>query len=140
MFTDSIVALVTPFHENLEIDFDSLEQLIEWHIEEGTDQISLCGTTGESGALTHEEFLAVIEKAVKTARGRVPIIAGTGCMDTRTALKKTVEVKEIGADAALVVVPYYNRPTEEGCLAHFQEVSKAGLPMIVYHHPGRTGL
>lgn len=140
MFAGSTVALVTPFDENLEIDFDSLSELIEWHIEEGTDYISLCGTTGESGTLSHEEFLAVIEKAVKTARGRVPIIAGTGCLDTRLTLKKTLEVKQIGVDAALVVIPYYNKPTDEGCLAHFKEVAKAKLPLIVYHHPGRTGL
>ncbi len=140
MIAGSIVALVTPFHENLEIDFDALEELIEWHIEEGTDLISVCGTTGESGTLSHEEFLRIVETAVKTARKRVPIVAGTGCLDTRLTVKKTVESKKLGADAALVVLPYYNRPTEEGCLAHFQEVAKAKLPLIAYHHPGRTGI
>lgn len=140
MFQGSIVALVTPFHQNLSIDFAALEALIEWHIEEGTDAISLCGTTGENGTLSYQEFLAIIEKAVKVARGRVPIIAGTGCLDTCLTVKKTIESRKLGADGALVVLPYYSRPTEEGCLAHFQEVAKAGLPMIIYHHPGRCGI
>jgi 4-hydroxy-tetrahydrodipicolinate synthase len=140
MFTGSLVALVTPFHENLSVDLAALQELVEWHIEEGTDGIVVCGTTGENGALSEEEFIAVVETAIAAAKKRIPIIVGTGSLDTRKTVKNTEIAKCYGADGALVVLPYYNRPTEEGCVAHFQEAAKAGLPMIVYHHPGRTGI
>lgn len=140
MFKGSIVALITPFTEELELDTKALRELIEWHIEEGTNAIMCCGTTGESPTLSHEEKMQIFQIAVETARGRVPIIAGTGTYDTRVSVQDTKEAKELGVDGCLIVVPYYNRPTPEGCLAHYSEVSKVGLPFIIYHHPGRTGV
>lgn len=140
MFKGSIVALITPFTKELELDVKALRDLIEWHIEEGTDAIMCCGTTGESPTLSHEEKMQIFQIAVETARGRVPIIAGTGTYDTRVSVQNTKEAKELGVDGCLIVVPYYNRPTPEGCLAHYREVSKVGLPFIIYHHPARTGI
>lgn len=139
LFKGTIVPLITPFKKDLEIDEKALADLIEWHIHEKIDAVMLCGTTGEAPTLSEEEKLRIFKIGVEVSAGRVPIIAGTGTYDTRKSLKMTKAAKELGAAGALVVVPYYNRPTPEGCLAHFQEISKAGLPMIVYHHPGRTG-
>jgi len=140
MFCGSIVALATPFTKDNEVDFAALGSLIEWHYAEGTAAVVLCGTTGEAPTLSHEEQIKVIKEGVKISKGRIPIIAGTGGYDTRSSVMKTNEAKECGADACLVVFPYYNRPTPEGCLAHFTEIGKLGFPMIVYHHPGRTGI
>jgi 4-hydroxy-tetrahydrodipicolinate synthase len=139
MFRGSLVALATPFNEEGSIDFGALSELIEWHIESGTDGIVLCGTTGEAPTLSDEEMSALFKEAVLIAKGRIPLIAGTGSYDTRKAVKRTEEAANAGVDGALVVVPYYNRPTQEGCYLHFKEVSKVGLPIILYHHPGRTG-
>ncbi len=140
MFRGSIVALATPFNSQGEVDFHILCELIEWHIESGTDAIVLCGTTGEAPTLSHEETIKIFKEGVLAAKGRIPIIAGTGSYDTAKAVQLTAEAKEAGADGALVVLPYYSRPTPEGCFQHFQELSKIGLPMIVYHHPGRIGI
>jgi 4-hydroxy-tetrahydrodipicolinate synthase len=140
MFKGSIVALVTPFDAQGNVDFVTLSQLVEWHIESSTDAIALCGTTGESPTLSHEETLEVFRVAVAASQGRIPIIAGTGSNDTVKTIQLTKEAKEIGVDAALVVVPYYNRPMPEGCFQHFEALSQVGLPMILYHHPARTGI
>jgi 4-hydroxy-tetrahydrodipicolinate synthase len=140
MLQGSYVALVTPFLENEKIDFESFSKLVHSQIEQGTNGLVICGTTGESPALSNSEQLSLIECAVKEARGRIPIIAGTGSNHTETAVFRTKAAKEAGADVGLVVFPYYNRPTFEGCLAHFERVSECGLPTIVYYHPGRTGV
>lgn len=140
MFRGSIVALVTPFTEEGEVDYLTLQELVEWHVEEGTDAIVCCGTTGEAPTLTHGEQGQVIKAVVDASRGRIPVIAGTGSYSTRQSVLNTEEAKALGAEGALVIVPYYNRPTPEGCLAHFCEIAKVDLPMIPYHHPGRTGL
>lgn len=140
MLKGSLVALATPFNEEGNIDFNALSELIEWHIESGTDGIVLCGTTGEAPTLSDEEMGELFREAVLIAKGRIPLIAGTGSYDTRKAVRRTEEAAKAGVDGALVVVPYYNRPTQEGCILHFEEVSKVGLPIIVYHHPGRTGI
>ena len=140
MFTGSIVAIITPFSSCGEIDWSAFRALIDWHIEEGTDAIVVCGTTGESPTLSCEEQMELIRVAVQHARGRVPIIAGTGTNDTKTSIYKTAEAKKAGVDAALLIFPYYNRPGFEGCLRHFSAIAECNLPMLLYHHPGRTGV
>ncbi|MGR3973855.1 MAG: 4-hydroxy-tetrahydrodipicolinate synthase [Candidatus Rhabdochlamydia sp.] len=140
MLKGSLTALVTPFQENGDVDFNSLKYLIEKQIEAQTDGIVCCGTTGESSTLSDEEHFLIFETAVKTARNRIPIIAGTGTNNTRHTVYRTQEALKRGVNAALVVVPYYNRPTFEGCLAHFEAVSQIHLPFIIYHHPGRTAV
>jgi 4-hydroxy-tetrahydrodipicolinate synthase len=140
MFKGSIVALVTPFDTQGAVDFKSLCALIEWHVASGTDAIVLCGTTGEAPTLSFEEKLSLFREGVRAAKGRIPILAGTGTYDTLKSVQLTKEAARIGVEGALVVLPYYSRPTEEGCFLHFQELSKVGLPLIVYHHPGRTGI
>lgn len=140
MFKGSVVALVTPFNPQGEVDDDTLRELIEWQIESGTDAIVLCGSTGEAPTLSQEETIRIFREGVSIARGRIPVIAGTGCNDTLKSVRMTQMAKNVGVDAALVIVPYYNRPTPEGCFQHFQELSKVGLPVIVYHHPIRTGI
>jgi 4-hydroxy-tetrahydrodipicolinate synthase len=139
MFTGSMVALVTPFRDG-KVDWQSLESLIEFHIENGTHGIVPCGTTGESATLTHEEHEAVIKTAVKAANKRVPVIAGTGSNSTAEAVRLTRAAEEFGADGALMISPYYNRPTQEGIYQHYKKVaSEVGIPIIVYNIPGRTG-
>ncbi len=140
MFKGSIVALATPFTENNEVDFTAIHELIEWHIESGTDAIVICGSTGESSTLSQTEQLKLFNEAVLAGKNRIPLIAGTGSNNTHHAIEMTKSAKQIGFDAALVVMPYYNKPTPEGCYQHFQELSKIGLPLIVYHHPGRTAI
>ena len=140
MFKGSIVALVTPFTPNGNLDLAALSSLIEWHIQEGTDAIVVCGSTGEAATLSREEQKTVVRTAVDVAGKRIPIIAGTGTNDTRETVYRTQEAKTLGADACLVIVPYYNRPSQEGCLAHFREVDKAGFAMIPYHNPVRTAV
>ncbi len=139
MLSGSIVALVTPFNASGEIDFSALEALIEWHIEEGTDGLVLAGSTGEGSSLSWDEKCAIFAKAVEVTKKRIPLIAGTGSNQTKESVALTLEAKKIGIDAALVIVPYYSRPTEEGCFQHFSEIAKVDLPMLLYHHPGRTG-
>lgn len=140
MFRGSIVAVVTPFTSDGEVDYSSFKHLIDWHAVEGTDAIVCCGTTGEAPTLTSEEQYNIFKIAIDVSNKRVPIIAGTGTYDTRKTVETTAHAKALGADGCLVVVPYYSRPTPEGCIAHYTEVSKVGLPMIVYHHPIRTGI
>jgi 4-hydroxy-tetrahydrodipicolinate synthase len=140
MFKGTLVALVTPLTAEDEVDYRALHELIEWHIESGTDGIVLCGTTGEAPTLSDIEQMTIFKEGVLASKGRIPIIAGTGSYDTRRCIEMTTAAKKARADGALIVVPYYNRPTSEGCFQHYKEVSKVGLPMIIYHHPGRIGI
>lgn len=138
MIHGSLVAIVTPFRDG-KIDEDALKNLIEFQIENGTHGIVPCGTTGESPTLSHEEHEYVIELTVKTVNKRVPVIAGTGSNSTKEAIRLTRFAKEIGADAALVVVPYYNKPTQEGLYLHFKQIaSQVDIPIILYNIPGRS--
>lgn len=139
MFTGSMVALVTPF-KNDKVDWESLEGLVEFHVENGTHGIVPCGTTGESATLSHAEHDEVIRTVIKAVRGRVPVIAGTGSNSTDEAVRLTKEAERSGADGALMISPYYNRPTQEGIYQHYKKVaSEVGIPIIVYNIPGRTG-
>ena len=139
MIKGSIVAIVTPMHEDGSLDLPGLRKLIDWHIAEGTDGIIIVGTTGESATVSVEEHCDLIKLAVEHTAGRIPIIAGTGGNSTAEAIKLTRFAKEAGADAALVVVPYYNRPTQEGMYRHFKTIAEAvDLPIILYNVPGRT--
>jgi len=139
MIKGSIVALVTPMTENGEIDLPTLDQLLEWHIEEGTDGIVAVGTTGESPTLSMEENSAVVDHVVKTVNGRIPVIAGTGANSTREAIELTQAAKESGADACLLVTPYYNKPTQKGLIAHHTAIAEAvDIPQILYNVPART--
>ncbi len=140
MFEGSIVALITPFREG-EVDFEALGKLIDFHVDNGTDAVLVCGTTGESPTLTFEEHDKVVEFAVKHASGRIKIIAGTGANATHEAVHLTAHAKEVGADAALLVVPYYNKPTQEGLYRHFATVAEeVDIPIILYNIPSRTGV
>jgi len=136
----SVIALITPFKNNgKEVDYESLGKLIDYQIENGTDAVLVCGTTGESPTLTYDEHRNVIKFAVEHAKGRIPIIAGTGANSLHEALELTAFAKEVGADAALVVVPYYNKPSQEGLYRHFKTLAKeVDIPIIVYNIPGRT--
>jgi 4-hydroxy-tetrahydrodipicolinate synthase len=139
MFTGSMVALVTPFNDG-KVDWQSLENLIEFHIQNGTRGIVPCGTTGESATLSHEEHDAVVKTVVNTVNKRVPVIAGTGSNSTAEAVRLTRAAEKSGADGALMISPYYNRPTQEGVYQHYRKVaSEVGIPIIVYNIPGRTG-
>ncbi|WP_430813625.1 4-hydroxy-tetrahydrodipicolinate synthase [Carboxylicivirga sp. RSCT41] len=136
----SIVAIVTPFQENGEIDVDAFDQLIDWHLENGTNGLVVCGTTGETPALTGDEDAFLIERAVKRVAGRIPVIAGTGSNSTQECIKYSRKAEAIGVDAVLVVGPYYNKPTEKGMYMHFATVAEAiDVPIILYNVPGRTG-
>ncbi len=133
------MALVTPMTESGQVDFPALHGLIEHHIESGTHAIVSVGTTGESSTLTPEEHLAVIEETIKTVNKRIPVIAGTGANSTHEAIFLTNKAKELGADAALLVVPYYNKPTQEGLYRHFKKIAESvDIPQILYNVPGRT--
>jgi 4-hydroxy-tetrahydrodipicolinate synthase len=135
----SIVALVTPMHDDGSIDHDALRRLIDWHIAEGTDCIGVVGTTGESPTVTVEEHREVIRVAVEHAAGRVPIMAGAGGNSTQEAIELTRYAQEVGADCTLQVVPYYNKPTQEGIYRHFKAIAEAvDLPVVLYNVPGRT--
>tara|TARA_B110000208_G_scaffold175507_1_gene221143 strand:+ start:1548 stop:2426 length:879 start_codon:yes stop_codon:yes gene_type:complete len=140
MITGSIVALVTPLHsDSLEVDWDALKNLVEWHIEQGTNAIVAVGTTGESATLDVSEHSAVIRQVVDQAAGRIPIIAGTGANSTREAIVLTKSAKEAGADACLLVTPYYNKPTQEGLYLHHKAIAEAvAIDQILYNVPGRT--
>ncbi|MBX3176627.1 MAG: 4-hydroxy-tetrahydrodipicolinate synthase [Candidatus Hydrogenedentes bacterium] len=140
MFQGSFPALVTPFQENYEIDFDAYGRLIDFHLENGTDGIVPCGCTGEAATLSHEEQKAIIRFAVERVAGRVPVIAGTGSNNTKEAIGLTKFAKEAGADAALLITPYYNKPTPAGQVAHYKLVAEeAQIPIMLYNVPGRTG-
>ena len=137
--TGSIVALVTPMNSNGAVDFDTLSDLIEWHIEEGTNGIVSVGTTGESATLSVREHIEVIEKTVNIVNGRIPVIAGTGSNSTAQAIETTSEAKRIGADACLLVTPYYNRPSQEGLIRHYTKIADSiDIPQILYNVPSRT--
>ncbi|RJQ45777.1 MAG: 4-hydroxy-tetrahydrodipicolinate synthase [Nitrospiraceae bacterium] len=140
MFKGSIVAIVTPF-KNKKVDEKALSELIEWHISEGTDAIVPCGTTGESATLDYEEHYRVIEITVKTVNKRLPVIAGTGANSTDETIMITKKAKELGADGALLVAPYYNKPTQEGLYRHYKEVAETvDIPIVLYNVPGRTAV
>lgn len=139
MFQGSMVALVTPMHNNGELDLPALRELVEFHISNKTDAIVAVGTTGESATLDEKEHCLVIQTVVEQANGRVPVIAGTGANSTSEAISLTNCAKQAGADAALLVTPYYNKPTQEGLFLHHQAVAKAvAIPQILYNVPGRT--
>jgi len=139
VFKGSMVALVTPMNSDGELDWDALEQLVEFHIDGGTDAIVAMGTTGESATLNEKEHCAVIQRVIKCVAGRVPVIAGTGANSTQEAIDLTRCAKEQGADAALLVTPYYNKPTQEGLYLHYKAVAEAvDIPQILYNVPGRT--
>jgi 4-hydroxy-tetrahydrodipicolinate synthase len=140
MFEGSIVALVTPFKDG-ELDEKALAELVEFHVENDTSGIVPCGTTGESATLSHKEHGRVIDLVVKSARRRVQVIAGTGSNSTREAIDLTRHAQEAGADGALLIAPYYNKPTQRGLLEHFRAVARAvSLPLIPYNIPSRTGV
>ena len=140
MFTGSLVAIVTPF-KNGKLDEKSLGDLIEWQITSGTHGIVPCGTTGESATLTHAEHDRVVAFTVEVARRRVPVIAGTGSNSTQEAIALTKHAKAAGADGALLITPYYNKPTQEGLFLHYKAVAEAvDLPLVLYNIPGRTGV
>ena len=140
MISGSIVALVTPMHsDSLEVDWEALKRLVEWHIEQGTSSIVAVGTTGESATLSVTEHSAVIRFVVEVAAPRIPIIAGTGANSTREAIELTRGAKEAGADACLLVTPYYNKPTQEGLYQHYKAIAEAvSIDQILYNVPGRT--
>lgn len=138
MFTGSMPALVTPFR-NGELDLETLKKLVEWHIGEGSDGLVPVGTTGESPTLTHREHEIVVEEVVKAAAGRVPVIAGAGSNNTTESIRLARHAESVGADAVLVVTPYYNKPTQRGLIAHFTAVHDCcNLPVIIYNIPGRS--
>lgn len=139
MIKGSIVAIVTPMQVDGSLDFPALHRLIDWHVSEGTDGIVIVGTTGESPTVSVEEHCALIKAAVGHANKRIPIIAGTGGNSTSETIELTQYAKEVGADASLLVVPYYNRPAQEGMYKHFKTIAeKVDLPIILYNVPGRT--
>ena len=139
MITGSLVAIVTPMYEDGRLDLGSFRKLIDWHVAEGTDGIVVVGTTGESPTVNVEEHKELIRIAVQHSRGRIPIIAGTGGNSTLEAIELTESAKKNGATASLSVVPYYNKPTQEGLYRHFRKIAETvDLPMIVYNVPGRT--
>ncbi len=136
----AIVAIITPFKDG-KVDEDTLRNLIEWHIESGTHCIVPCGTTGESATLSHDEHKRVVELTIETVKGRVPVIAGTGSNSTAETIMLTRHAKDAGADAALVITPYYNKPTQEGLYQHFMKVAdECKFPMVLYNVPGRTSV
>lgn len=139
MITGSIVALVTPMHADGQVDWPALDRLVEFHIKEGTDALVAVGTTGESATLDTAEHCAVIERVVKTTAGRRPVIAGTGANSTSEAIELTQEAKKLGADACLLVTPYYNKPPQRGLIKHHEAIAAAvDIPQILYNVPGRT--
>ena len=137
MFEGSLPALITPF-KNGAVDEDGFRAFVDWQIEEGSDGLVPCGTTGESPTLSHEEHMKVVEICIEQAKGRVPVIAGAGSNSTQEAVDLTKHAKSAGADAALVVTPYYNKPTQAGMYAHFKAVQDVGLPIIIYNIPPRS--
>lgn len=138
MFSGSIVALITPIR-NGQIDYEALKNIVDWHLQEGTDGFVVCGSTGEAALLTASERRQVIEVVVEQAQGKIPVIVGCGSPSTRETLKMVVEAKEMGANGALVVTPYYVKPTPEGLYKHFDVLNKVGLPILLYNNPGRAG-
>jgi len=141
MFTGSMVAMVTPMHDDGSVDWTALERLVEHHIAQGTDAIVSVGTTGESATLDHDEHGDVIARTVKAAAGRIPVIGGTGANSTSEAISLTRNAADAGVDACLLVVPYYNKPPQEGLYQHFKAIAEAvAVPQILYNVPGRTAV
>lgn len=141
IFEGAGVALITPMKANGEVNYEKLDEILEFQIKEGTDAIIICGTTGESSTLTEEEHVKVIEECVKCVRGRVPVIAGTGSNCTKTAIWMSQEAKNVGADALLCVSPYYNKATQNGLYEHYKAIAAAvDLPVILYNVGSRTGI
>lgn len=139
MFKGSLPALVTPFTPDGELDLDTLKKLVDWHIDQGSHGLVPVGTTGESPTLTHDEHRLVIEEVVRAVDGRIPVIAGAGSNSTREGIGLIRHAAEVGADAALVVTPYYNKPTQAGLIAHYAALAEASdLPIIIYNIPGRS--
>ena len=140
VFKGAGVAIVTPFTKNNEVDYEKLGELIEYQITNKTDAIVICGTTGEASPLSHEEHLECIRYTVKKVAGRIPVIAGTGSNSTETAIYLSQEAEKYGADALLLVTPYYNKATQNGLIAHFTTIANSvSVPIILYNVPGRTG-
>lgn len=140
IFTGAGVAIVTPFNEDESINYDKLDQLIDYHCNNGTDSIIICGTTGESATLTEEEHMDCVKFTIDRAKGRIPVIAGTGSNCTKTAVDMSKEAADYGADGLLLVTPYYNKATQAGLIAHYEAVAKeAKAPIIMYSVASRTG-
>ncbi len=138
MFRGSITALITPFKKG-KVDEQAFQDFVNWQIDQGTDGLVPCGTTGESPTLTHDEHHRVVEMCVAVAKGRVPVIAGTGSNSTAEAIELTKRAKKSGADAALIVTPYYNKPTQDGLILHYLSIANSvDLPIIIYNIPGRS--
>ena len=141
IFTGSGVAIVTPFHADGSINYEKLEELVDFHCNNGTDSIVICGTTGESATMTEEEHVECIKRTVEFTKGRVPVIAGTGSNSTQTAIELSVAAQEGGADGLLLVTPYYNKATQAGLVAHYTMVANAvKLPILLYSVASRTGV
>ncbi len=137
MFTGSIPALITPF-KNGEVDWKAFENFVEWQVQQGSHAVVPCGTTGESPTLSHEEHRDIVKRCVDVVKGRIPVIAGSGSNSTKEAIELTRHAKDVGADAALIVTPYYNKPTQDGMFAHFKAIHDAvALPILIYNIPGR---
>ncbi len=137
MFHGSITALITPFKDG-EIDWSAFDKLVEWQIENGTHALIPCGTTGESPTLSHDEHNSIVERCIQIVKKRIPVIAGTGSNSTKEAIELTQHAKDVGADAALICTPYYNKPTQEGMYQHFKAIQDTvELPIILYNIPGR---
>lgn len=137
-FIGSYVAIITPFNSKGNLDRKTLERLVEWHVHEGTDGIVCCGSTGEGVVLSDREKKRVAEICIQAAGKRIPVLLATGTADTRQTVRLTESAQKLDADGCLVVTPYYNKPSQKGCILHFKEIAKVGLPIIVYHNPGRT--
>lgn len=139
-FEGSFVAIVTPFDRKGRLDSKTLERLVEWHIVEGTDGIVCSATTGEGPTLSDRDRRTIARVCIQRAAKRIPVIVATGTNDTHKSIQYTEQAKKWGADGCLVVTPYYNKPTQTGCILHFSEIAKVGLPMIIYHNPPRTAI
>ena len=140
IFTGAGVAIVTPMFSNGEVNYAKLEELLEFQIKNGTDAIIICGTTGESSTLTHEEHLEVVRFAIEKVNKRIPVVAGTGSNCTETAVYLSQEAEKYGADGLLLVSPYYNKATQKGLIAHYTKIaSSVSIPIILYNVPSRTG-
>ena len=139
-YTGSYVALITPFKDNLEVDYDKLSELLDFQIENGTSGIVVCGTTGEAATLSEEEYIKVITFVTEKSKGKVKVVAGAGSNSTKRAVELTKICKEIGVDAVLSVAPYYNKPTQKAIIEHFKKIAEVGIDVILYNVPSRTGV
>lgn len=139
-YTGSYVALITPFKDNLEVDYDKLSKLLDFQIENGTNGIVVCGTTGEAATLSEEEYIKVITFVTEKSKGKVKVVAGAGSNSTKRAVELTKICKEIGVDAVLSVAPYYNKPSQKAIIEHFKKIAEVGIDVILYNVPSRTGV